>query len=197
MSLFFETIKVQNSVIYNLKLHNERLNRTRKKFYHDTKEIDLKDFISPPKDNRLYRCKVVYDSCIKSVDFYPYEEREIKSFKIVYSDIEYDYKYHDRSKIDNLFAKKEACDDILIVDHHDRLRDTSIANIAIMIDGIWWTPKNPLLKGTMREKFLRDNILYEKELFVKDIENIENFAIMNAMIGFKILGDSSEKLFCK
>jgi len=187
MSLFFETIKVQNSTIYNLELHNKRLNHTIKKNFSTNKTINLKEYIDPPKDNTLYRCKVIYDKDIKDVTFYPYTPRNIQSFKIIYSDIKYNYKYVDRYDIDSLFKQRESADEIIIADLDGFLKDTSIANIAIKIDGIWHTPKLPLLEGTMREKFIEDNILKKSDIKVKDIQKLESFAIMNAMIGFKII----------
>jgi len=194
MSLFFETIRVQNQTIYNLDLHNKRLNYTIEQNFGIKSSIDLKDFITPPKDSILYRCKVIYDTDIKSVDFYPYTPKNIKSFKIIHSDIKYNYKYADRYNIDSLFEKRGDCDEILIADEEGFLKDTSIANIALKIDGIWHTPKHPLLKGTMREKFIEDNILKLYQLKIKDIQKLESFAIMNAMIGFKIIENPKFKV---
>ncbi len=184
MSLFFETIKVQNEVIYNIDFHQQRLNYTIEQNFLQKSTISLKEYITPPTDNKLYRCKVIYGKDIKSVDFYPYTPKTIKSFKIIHSNVKYPFKSTDRSSIDEIFSKRDDLDEILIVDIDGFIKDTSIANIAIKKDGLWFTPKNPLLKGTMREKFLEDNILIPKDIKLKDIENIDNFAIMNAMIGF-------------
>ncbi len=67
--------------------------------------------------------------------------------------------------------------------------DTSIANIAIY-DGLkWYTPKKPLFYGTQRAKLLEDKIIVEKEIKVKDFKNIVSFAIMNALLGFRVVKD--------
>ena len=187
MSLFFETLKVQNQTIYNIEYHNKRFDQTIKENFGLNSEVDLKDFITLPQDNQLYRCKVIYDKDIKSVQFFPYHERNIQSFKIIRSNIKYNHKYADRGSIDSLFLKRDEADEIIIADTKGYLKDTSIANIALMIDGEWLTPKKPLLKGTMRSKYIDNNILKETDIKVKDIEKLENFAIINAMIGFKIV----------
>jgi len=187
--LFFETLKVQNQTIHNLDEHNYRLNQTILKNFGKNPKINLKNFIAPPKDSKLYRCKVIYDTEIKSVDFYPYTQKNIKSFKIIPSKIKYNFKYADRSSIDALYSKRGKADEILLIDEDERLKDTSIANIALKIDGIWLTPSKPLLRGTQRAKLLKDGSLHEKELFLKDIEKIESFAIINAMIGFITIKD--------
>jgi 4-amino-4-deoxychorismate lyase len=187
MSLFFETIKVENQTIYNIKYHNKRLNATIEQNFGIKSNIDLNSFITPPTTYELYRCKIIYDKEIKSVHFYPYIPKNIQSFKIIRSKIKYDYKYADRSSIETLFLQRELADDILIINKDGYIKDTSVANIALKMDGIWYTPKKPLLKGTMREKFLEKNLLKLSDLKVEDIEKIESFAIINAMIGFKVI----------
>ena len=187
MSLFFETIKVQNGIIYNIKKHNYRLNKTIYDNFGINQDINLQDFINPPKDNKLYRCKVIYSKRIEKIDFFPYKPRKIKSFKIIQSNISYPYKFLNRSELDNLFEKRGKCDDIIMIDRNGYLKDTSIANISIKKEDKWLTPKNPLLHGTMKQKFIEDKILYQTNISIKDIENIDSFAIMNAMIGFQII----------
>ncbi len=183
MSLFFETIKVQNGVIYNLKNHNKRLNETIFKNFKIKSDINLEKYISPPNDKVLYRCKVVYSKQIESINFYPYRFKNIKSFKIITSNIKYNFKYFNRDNINKLLSNRY--DDILIVDTLGYIRDISIANIAIKKENIWLTPENPMLKGTMREKLLNEKKIYTKKLKIDEIVSMNGFAIMNAMIGFK------------
>jgi 4-amino-4-deoxychorismate lyase len=180
---FFETIKVQNSHPYNLQYHNRRLNNTLKKFFPDAKEIDLFKILNPPLDNNLYRCKIIYSDKIESINYYPYVMRKFNSFKMIQSSIKYQYKSTSREIIDQLVAKKEQCDDIII---HDKsiIKDTSIANIAIY-DGLkWYTPTTPLLKGTYRSYLLENKLILEKYVKIEDIKNSTKLAIMNAMVGF-------------
>lgn len=183
MSLFFETIKVQNGVIYNLKNHNKRLNETIFKNFKIKSDINLENYISPPNDKILYRCKVVYGKQIESINFYPYHFKNIKSFKIITSNIKYNFKYFNRDDINKLLSNQY--DDILIIDTLGYIRDISIANIAIKKENIWFTPENPMLKGTMREKLLNEKKIYTKKLKIDEIVSMNGFAIMNAMIGFK------------
>jgi 4-amino-4-deoxychorismate lyase len=192
MSLFFETIKVQSGKIYNIKEHNLRLNNTIESYFNTTSSIDLATIILPPNDQILYRCRVIYSSYIKDIQFLPYIVKDISSFKVIYSDILYEFKYFDRSLIDRLLLDRGYCDDILIVGSDGFVKDTSIANIAIEKNGVWFTPLTPLLKGTVREKLIKKNILHERDITIEDIKNADNFAIMNAMIDFRLV---DEKLF--
>ena len=187
MSLFFETLKIENGKILNLEQHNIRLNRTINAIYRTKTELDLTHFVKVP-DEKTYRCKVIYDENIKSVEFTPYKTRVFRTFKIIHSDINYPYKSVDRIELNNLFAQKGLCDDIVIV-KNGLICDTSIANIAIFDGQQWITPKKPLLLGTQRAKLLKDKLIIEKDIKVKDMKNTARFAIMNALIGFQEIKD--------
>ncbi|MBP6497982.1 MAG: aminotransferase class IV, partial [Campylobacteraceae bacterium] len=67
------------------------------------------------------------------------------------------------------------------------LCDTSIANVALLIDGIWVTPKEPLLKGVTRQRLIDSGFLQIGNLTEASLQKMEKFAIMNALIGFKII----------
>jgi 4-amino-4-deoxychorismate lyase len=187
MSLFFETLKIENGKILNLEEHNIRLNRTINAIYKKKAEFNLSHFIKIP-DEKTYRCKVIYGKNIQSIDFLPFNKRVFNSFKIIYSNIDYPYKSVNRAELDNLFMQKELCDDILIV-KDGLITDTSIANIAIYDGFKWITPKKPLLRGTQRAKLLKDKLIIEKDIKVKDMKNTVRFAIMNALLGFQEIKD--------
>ncbi|MEZ4694693.1 MAG: aminotransferase class IV, partial [Aliarcobacter sp.] len=145
--------------------------------------------------DELLRCKVIYDENeILDVQYFPYKKREIKSFKIIkYDEIDYSKKYLNRENLDNLFEKKEDCDEIIIV-KNGIVTDTSIANIAVFYEGQWLTSKECLLKGTTRAKFLEEKKIVEKDISLDMLENASQIALMNAMIGFDILEDYSFKI---
>ncbi len=188
MSLFFETIKIENSKIYNLKQHNSRLNKTIKSVFGKKTDFDLKNFITHPQNNTIYRCKVIYDTKIKNISFHPYAIKKFQNFICVKSDISYPFKSIDRSKIENLLRLNSKFDDIIII-KENLITDTSIANIAIY-DGLnWFTPKHPLLKGTLRASLIEQNSLKTKDFGVKELKSSVKIAIMNAMIGFYELKD--------
>jgi 4-amino-4-deoxychorismate lyase len=187
MSLFFETIKVDKKRAFNLKYHHKRMQKTIFDNFSVKKSFDLNSLIIPP-DDKFYRCKIIYDKEIKNIEFYRYTPRVIKSFKLINSDINYNYKSTDRNKVDKLFMKKGNCDDIIII-KNDLVTDTSIANIAFFYEGRWTTPATPLLKGTMREKLLDEKKIFLEKISIKELKFIKKLAIMNALIGFKIINN--------
>lgn len=177
-ALYFETIKCEDYEVFNLNYHKQRISNT------IGKDLNLQEYINPPCDD-LLRCKVIYDENeILNVEYFPYKKREIESFKIVKDDeISYSKKYLNRENLDKLFEKKGSCDEIIIV-KNSIVTDTTIANIAIFYDNLWITSKNPLLKGTTRERLIQNKFLLEKDISLSMLKKSSKIALMNAMIGF-------------
>ena len=102
MCRFIETIKVIDGKIYNLPLHNERLNNTRREVYNITDKICLEDYIKEIPAEGLWKCRVAYDCSIEEVTFDRYIIRPVKSLKPVYDDnIEYRLKSADREHLNS------------------------------------------------------------------------------------------------
>ena len=83
----------------------------------------------------LYKLRVVYGRVVVSVSLAPYKEPVSLSLKIVErNDIDYSFKYEDRSVFADLLQYKGDCDDILIV-KDGLVTDTSYGNIVYEMDG--------------------------------------------------------------
>jgi len=178
---YFETIKCEDKEIFNLDFHNLRIART------IGKNIDLNEYVYPI-NSKLLKCKVIFnDDEVEDVIYNEYKKREIKSFKIIYDDkIEYSKKYLNREYLDRLFEQKGISDEIIII-KDGFVTDTTIANIAIY-DGInWLTPKKPLLNGTTRERYLKLENIFEKDITLEELKSAKKIALMNAMIDFYII----------
>ena len=191
LPLLLETIKIEGQQADNLAYHQKRLNRSQKALFGlSTQSIDLASILDAPSDT-LYRCRILYDTELRSVEYLPYTSKEIQSLKIVTSSLDYSYKYADRREMNALIESHNTYDDILI-EKEGFLTDTSIANIAFY-DGLqWFTPKQPLLEGTTRAKLLDEGFLQTKEIRREDLSSYIQVALMNAMIGFKIVNAKIE-----
>lgn len=129
------------------------------------------------------------------VAYHEYKKREINSLKLVYDDeIEYSLKSTCRDKLDALFAQRGECDDVLIV-KNSLITDTTIANIAFFDSNRWITPRIPLLKGTTRERLLREGKIFEADIAVDDLKKFSKIALMNAMIDFDIITEKQRIIF--
>ena len=179
--IFFETIRCEDEEVFNLQYHKKRIART------IGMNIELEEYIYPPSEE-LLKCKVAYTKDeIIDINYSPYTPKQINNFKLIYDNtITYQYKSTNRKNIDNLYTQKEKADEIVIV-RNGLITDTSIANIAIYQNGIWLTPKTPLLLGTTRDRLIENNKIKESDITVKQLISCEKVALMNAMIGFKII----------
>jgi 4-amino-4-deoxychorismate lyase len=185
MSLLLETIKIEEGEVFNLSYHQARFDTSRKALFGITNKTDLSAVIKAPHEG-LYRCRIIYDDNIRSVEYIPYKEKKIQKLKIVTSTINYNYKYANREAFNKLLQKYSAYDEI-IIEKEGYLTDTTISNIAFYDGDKWFTPTQPLLHGTMRTKLLNEGFLHLKEIKKEDLKNYSQIALMNSMIGFKIL----------
>jgi 4-amino-4-deoxychorismate lyase len=185
----FETLKAVNGEIEHLSFHQARFDKTRKELYGSTQTIALLEHLNPPK---TFTCKVrvEYAETIQTIEYLPYTPRDIQTFALVEADIDYAYKYANREALNAHL--REDVDDILFTCKGE-LKDTSIANIALFIDSEWKTPLHPLLEGTTRARLLSCGELKAEVLDIKSLQKAEKFAIMNALIGFKIIKKVSIK----
>jgi 4-amino-4-deoxychorismate lyase len=181
-SHFFETIRVKDGELLHMKYHQKRVNSTRE-FFGFKEELEFEESIFNLPTKGEFRLRVDYAEVIISSTCREFTCREFRDFKIVESDIEYAHKYANRDELDALMVDEKE----IIIAKDGLLRDTTIANIALHVDGVWMTPKNPLLRGTTRARLMRSGFLKSKNLTIRDLEKAENFAIMNALIDFKIV----------
>jgi len=180
-NVYFETIKCLDYEIFNLDYHQKRISQT------VGVNFNLREYIYPP-NKKLLKCKVVYSQNeIISIAYDEYKKREIKSFKLIYcNNLNYNKKSIYRLDIDNLFEKKETCDEIIIV-NNDFISDTSIANIAIYYNDEWITPKKYLLRGTTLSRYVHSGLIKQKDITVRMLKNSKKIALLNAMIDFDII----------
>jgi len=186
MCFCFETIKVKDGVLKNLEFHQKRVDKTRFELFGFSDKLCLKEEISDIPLNGVYRLRMDYKKKTESTSCKKYNRKNINSFKVVNTNISYDYKYADRRAINDLLVG--GYDDVIIL-KNGSITDTSTANIALHVNGVWLTPIDPLLEGTTRARLLKTGFLKCANLTIKDLIKAENFAIMNSLIGFKIIKD--------
>ena len=186
MSLLIESIRLENGRFHRLQYHQARVNNAFAELYPSETPISLSSSLTKDKypKSGLFKCRVLYNSGIQSVEFIPYVPKDPKTLKIIHNnEIEYNHKFEDRSKINTLFEERQYCDDILIV-KNGFVTDSSYSNI-IFFDGYQWvTPNSPLLKGTMRQMLLDAAEVKPRPITLQDIPSFKSFRLINAMLGF-------------
>ncbi|RDB06125.1 aminotransferase class IV family protein [Runella aurantiaca] len=187
LPLCIETIRLADGQLSNLLYHNERLNRTRLACFDATKEWDLNQLIDIPQEvaQGLYKCRVTYGREIEKIEFEAYQPRVIKSLLLVVDDaIEYGFKFQNRVTLQQNFEKRGKADDVLMV-KEGLITDTSYANVVFWDGSQWVTPDRPLLKGTKREKLLREGVIVEQKIRVEDLPAFTHVRLVNAMLDFE------------
>jgi len=190
MSPLLESIRIEEGKVMNLSYHTDRMRRSAAEAKYRTGLAFPGNFIPEEMipSSGLHKCRVLYNSEIVSVEVLPYVPKKISSLKIVAAPRpDYSLKWADRSQIDELFARRGECDDILIV-AGGLVTDTSYCNVAFEKGGEWFTPVSPLLKGTMRQYLLDNGAIKEKEIPVTDINEYSRVWLFNAMVSLEKMG---------
>jgi len=191
LSYLLETIKIEDGQVYNLSYHQARCDKSRATLFGTKEKLDLSSIIEAPKKG-LFRCRIVYDKKLHTIEYLPYKAKDIASLTIVHSDLLYNHKYANRDALNTLLTLHNETDDILI-EKDGYITDTSIANIAFYDGEQWITPKTPLLEGTIRAKLLDEGFLQVRDIKKASLKHYSHVALMNAMIGFKILNQITYK----
>jgi len=187
MCLFIETICYDQGQYHQIDLHNERCNRTRNHFFGTVSNLQLELFLAVPswlKDETV-KCKVTYGTEITGIEYGLYKVRPVESLQLVIDDeIDYAYKYADRTKLSQLYQLRDQADDILIV-KNGYLTDTSYANIILKKDEMWYSPQYPLLHGTRIESYFRKGVVTPALLRPEDLPLFSEARIVNSMISIE------------
>jgi len=183
MSRFFETIRITEGRPQFLSWHEARINKTRDHFWKGTSSFSLQGLLKPPHafSQGTVRCRVVYGREIETIDYSLYSRKKIQTLMMMEcNDIDYGYKFLDRTKLDELADRKENCDDIIIV-KNGFITDSSIANLIFYDGKEWITPENPLLPGICRARLIYEGIIKPKSIKPLDLVGFSGARLINAM----------------
>ncbi len=189
MSRLIESINCSDGQLRNLNYHLSRMKRSITDIYNVPDfSPDFNHILSEAKKldkDITYKLRVVYDDKTMQHTFTPYEMKIVDSIKLIIdNDIAYTHKLTDRTRLDQHFQKLDGSDDFIIV-KNGRLTDSYYCNIALQKDGEWHTPSQPLLKGTMRQMLLDNNMIKPANIKVSDINAYDKICLFNAMIEFE------------
>jgi len=185
LPLFLETIKIHEGSIRHLPYHQQRVARTIRAHSPDATIPQLQTRLQKIPTAGIYKCRILYNDRIQTVTLERYTPKPVHTFTIIESEIDYTYKYADRSTLEAL--KNSVTTDEIIIQKKGMLTDTSYSNLAFYDGDQWITPRTPLLQGTIRAKLLEEGWLTEEDITLNDLEKFCDVALMNAMIEFKVL----------
>ncbi len=183
MCPLLETIKCKDGKLFNLEFHQARFENSQKEYFGISTKIKLSKEIEIPEFAKtgLFRCRLTYTKQIDLIEFFPYKYREINSLNLIEdNEIDYNYKYFNREKLNKLFTKRGNCDDIIIV-KNGCLTDSFVANLVFFDGEKWFTPDTPLLPGTQRAKLLREEKIVECRITINDLPKYQKVGLINAL----------------
>ena len=184
--LCIETIRVFNRKFENLPWHEARLNRTRAALWSFADNLTLSNLLEIPQplDEGLYKCRVVYRNQIERVEFEAYSPRIVQSLRLIeIKNLDYQYKYADRSLLNAAFAQRGQAHDVLML-RDGMVTDTSYANIAFFDGQNWLTPAQPMLEGTRRAQLLANGRIKTQKISADDLHKFVCARLINAMLDF-------------
>lgn len=181
MFSFLETICVENGELKHLNYHQKRVNDTFDSIYSGIAPFDLKKAFSHQNIPTvgMYRARVIYEEQINSIEFIPYQEKKIASFRVVNTgEFDYGFKWADRSYFEHTLTENNEVDEV-IFELDGKIQDCTIANLAFLKDGIWYTPKNPMHWGTTRARLIDENKIQETDILVDELPTYTHICLIN------------------
>ncbi|PPK86672.1 4-amino-4-deoxychorismate lyase [Neolewinella xylanilytica] len=185
--LLLESIRLEDGKAPLLARHQLRVDRSRQRYYGKAPAFKLAEVLEGLElpESGVHKLRLLYRAGLESYEILPYTVRPVQSLRIVEADdLRYSRKYADRSGIDALFARRENCDDVLIV-QRQHITDSSYANLALYDGSRWYTPAWPLLQGTRRAELIHTNVLQPSVIRVKDLANFERIRLVNSMMDWE------------
>lgn len=182
---FVETVRIEDGMTQNISYHQQRMERTMKRFFPDTRVPSLAEILAGRQwpVGKTWKVHIEYDAGgIGSIRADEYHIRNIKRLRLVTcNDINYEYKSADRQQLEALRAMKGDADEVVIV-RDGLITDTSYSNIALFDGHQWVTPRHPLLRGTMRQSLIDAGLLAELDISATEWNSYEKVSLINAMM---------------
>ncbi len=84
-------------------------------------------------------------------------------------------------------ARWPDADDVVLVSSRGEVTETTIANLAVRLDGRWWTPpvSAGCLPGVERGRLVDEGVLHERRLTPDDLAAAEGLAVVNSLRGWR------------
>lgn len=195
-SKFYEIIKIRDGEFLNVDNHTKRFNQTRNEIYGECEQVCLwneieekllydPQFFDMILKEPIVKLTVTYDMNIRSFKPEVFQIPNFKSLKIVNGNsIKYTHKEVNKKQINLLRIYKGNCDEILI-ERDGLITDTCCCNVAFFDGNQWFTPANPMIKGTKRAELLEQGKIIEKDISVSELSRYKKVRMFNSMIDFE------------
>ena len=99
------------------------------------------------------------------------------------SDVSLFHKTTLRSRYEDAAARFPDADDVVLVGPSAEVTETTVANLAVKLEGRWWTPpvEAGLLPGCERAALLDEGKLAERRISIEDLERAREVAVLSSV----------------
>ena len=155
----FESIREEGGQVHLLQFHQARVEPSCRQLFQKKCPWKLITILPLLPTTGLCKLRFLYIDHAFSFKLVPYKARKTESLKYVkINTYNYDLKFTDRCGIDQAFALRGGCDDVLMT-KNGLLTDTSYCNILLFDETDWITPSQPLIKGAQRDYLLDQKMI--------------------------------------
>ncbi|MBK8699248.1 MAG: aminotransferase class IV [Saprospiraceae bacterium] len=197
MSQLVESIWIRNGRIHNMTFHQARYATTYFNLFGRLARTTLRRLI----DARALafddvKCRILYDKSGAGVSYEKYERKPIETIRVLTDDqIEYPYKFLARPNLDALFQQRGDADEIAIV-KNGLFTDAYYYNLVFENRDGLFTPRLPLLEGTMRQSLLEKKYIRPADIAIDQLGEYEKIHLINALnpLDFQVIPVSGLKL---
>lgn len=84
-------------------------------------------------------------------------------------------------------ARHRGADDVVLTNERGEVTETTIANLAVRLDGRWWTPPidSGCLPGVERQRLIEGGTLAERTLSCRDLHAADRVALVSSLRGWR------------
>ena len=84
-------------------------------------------------------------------------------------------------------ARHPDADHVVLINERDEVTETTIANLAVWLDGRWWTPPvdSGCLPGVERRRLIEEGTLTERTLSCRDLRAADRVALLGSLRGWR------------
>ena len=181
MFSFLETICIQDGKAQHLDFHQMRVNETLDKSFPEWEPFVVEELVAEqilPVEG-THRLRITYQEDPETIEILPYTKKEIKRFALVDTgEIDYGFKWSERGFFQTFLEAHPEADEVIFV-KDGKVQDCSMANLAFLKEGIWYTPEDPLHWGTTRARLIIEEEIEETDILVEELATYERICLIN------------------
>lgn len=194
----FETLRAEGGVIRNLERHLRRLRSSADYFGFAFDEVTLRRALEAEAEQmgeHPARIRLVLDrrgrSTLTSSTLPPAVDAVLVALDTTEpvdpADPMLFHKTTLRRRYEEARARHPDVEDVVLTNVRGEVTESTIANVAARLDGLWWTPPldSGLLPGTAREAMLEDGTIDERTLTVEEFLGADEVALVSGARGWR------------